>query len=297
MLRAIREIRPRWVVGENVLGIVNWNRGMVFEQVHVDLETEGYEVQAFVLPACSVGAPHRRDRTWFVAHAVKTPGAMDARAENLKKKEQRFGNSGTLAQELQTGFIYKRGLLPTVQTQGLNENGKTVFMPLGLLPSPTSTDWNTALSPEQAEKYRAKYPKAQALTQLRQMAVEGLLPTPMASGDICHPERIRRLKSAGGQTMGSRKCGKSRPNGIMDYLMFQGILLMPTMLDKENPTLTSRKRGNEPIMEQSAKSSKCGRSSQLNPLFVQEMMGFPYLWTELPFQSGEQKQSTPTETR
>ena len=115
---------------------------------------------------------------------LKTPGAMDARAENLKKKEQRFGNSGTLAQELQTGFIYKRGLLPTVQTQGLNENGKTVFMPLGLLPSPTSTDWNTALSPEQAEKYRAKYPKAQALTQLRQMAVEGLLPTPMASGAI-----------------------------------------------------------------------------------------------------------------
>ena len=69
MLRAIREIGPRWVVGENVLGIVNWSRGLVFKRVHVDLETAGYEVQAFVLPACSVGAKHLRYRVWFVAYA------------------------------------------------------------------------------------------------------------------------------------------------------------------------------------------------------------------------------------
>ncbi|WP_281671873.1 DNA cytosine methyltransferase [Rikenella microfusus] len=68
MLRAIREISPRWVVGENVRGILSWNDGMVFEQVCADLEAEGYEVQPFVLPACGVGAPHRRDRVWFVAH-------------------------------------------------------------------------------------------------------------------------------------------------------------------------------------------------------------------------------------
>lgn len=67
MLRAIREIRPRWVVGENVLGIVNWSDGMVFEQVCADLEGEGYEVQPFLIPACAVDAPHRRDRVWFVA--------------------------------------------------------------------------------------------------------------------------------------------------------------------------------------------------------------------------------------
>lgn len=73
MLRVIREIRPRWVVGENVLGIVSWDGGLVFEQVHADLEAAGYEVQAFVLPACSVGAPHLRYRTWFVAHAIEIP--------------------------------------------------------------------------------------------------------------------------------------------------------------------------------------------------------------------------------
>ena len=68
MLRAIQQIRPRWIVGENVFGIVNWSEGMVFEQVCSDMETEGYEVQPFILPACAVGAPHRRDRCWFIAH-------------------------------------------------------------------------------------------------------------------------------------------------------------------------------------------------------------------------------------
>jgi len=70
MLRAIREIQPRWIVGENVLGFVNWNGGMVFEEVQADLEAEGYEVQPYVLPAAAVGAPHRRDRVWFVAYAT-----------------------------------------------------------------------------------------------------------------------------------------------------------------------------------------------------------------------------------
>lgn len=68
MLRAIRELAPRWVVGENVYGIVNWSDGLVFEQVCADLEDEGYEVQPFLIPACAVDAPHRRDRVWFVAH-------------------------------------------------------------------------------------------------------------------------------------------------------------------------------------------------------------------------------------
>ena len=72
MLRAIRSIRPRWIVGENVYGLVNWSDGMVLEQVCADLEDEGYEVQPFVIPACAVGAPHRRDRVWIVAHSADT---------------------------------------------------------------------------------------------------------------------------------------------------------------------------------------------------------------------------------
>jgi len=68
MLRAIREIQPRWIVGENVRGLTNWNGGLVFDEVQSDLEAQGYEVTPFLLPACAVDAPHRRDRIWFVAH-------------------------------------------------------------------------------------------------------------------------------------------------------------------------------------------------------------------------------------
>jgi DNA (cytosine-5)-methyltransferase 1 len=67
MLRAIREVSPRFVVGENVRGLTNWNGGLVFDEVHSDLELEGYEVQAVVIPAAAVNAPHGRDRVWFVA--------------------------------------------------------------------------------------------------------------------------------------------------------------------------------------------------------------------------------------
>jgi DNA (cytosine-5)-methyltransferase 1 len=71
MLRVIREVKPSWVVGENVLGLVNWNEGLVFHEVQTDLEAEGYEVWPYVLPACSVNSPQKRDRVWFIAHSNK----------------------------------------------------------------------------------------------------------------------------------------------------------------------------------------------------------------------------------
>lgn len=94
MLRAIREIQPDWVVGENVAGILSMvqpgsetalgreeslfgevdrkrilhRQEYVVETVCNDLEREGYFVQPVVIPACAVGAPHRRDRVFFIAH-------------------------------------------------------------------------------------------------------------------------------------------------------------------------------------------------------------------------------------
>lgn len=88
MLRAIREIRPRWVVGENVRGFVNWSQGMVLDTVFADLEALGYEVQPFVLPACAVNAPHRRDRVWIVALRA------DAGAEGLRERQERADAHG-----------------------------------------------------------------------------------------------------------------------------------------------------------------------------------------------------------
>lgn len=69
MFRIIREVRPRWIIAENVAGLITWNNGMVLEQVCSDLEIEGHEVQPFIIPAVSVNAPHRRDRVWIVAYS------------------------------------------------------------------------------------------------------------------------------------------------------------------------------------------------------------------------------------
>jgi DNA (cytosine-5)-methyltransferase 1 len=72
MFRAILEVKPSWVVAENVYGLLTQAGGMVFERVCADLESAGYEVQPFVIPACAVGAPHRRDRVWIVAYRTNT---------------------------------------------------------------------------------------------------------------------------------------------------------------------------------------------------------------------------------
>ena len=100
MLRAIREIQPRWVVGENVFGLVNWNGGLVFHEVQADLEASGYQVWPYVLPAAAVNAPHRRDRVWFVGYrnAADTESQpsewLRPQQREFSKQEQReFGGT------------------------------------------------------------------------------------------------------------------------------------------------------------------------------------------------------------
>lgn len=63
-LRIIRQSRPAWVVAENVKGLLE----MGLDNILDDLETEGYNTQAYLIPACAVGAPHKRERLWIIAH-------------------------------------------------------------------------------------------------------------------------------------------------------------------------------------------------------------------------------------
>lgn len=70
-LEAVRVLHPSWVLLENVYGLLSLESGMAFESVCATLETFGYEVQSFVIPACAVDAPHIRQRVWIVAHAAR----------------------------------------------------------------------------------------------------------------------------------------------------------------------------------------------------------------------------------
>jgi DNA (cytosine-5)-methyltransferase 1 len=107
MLRVIREIQPRWVVGENVLGLVNWSEGLVFEEVQLDLEAEGYEVQAFILPASAKNAPHRRDRVWFVAYSNERDDGRAARKDERDSGTERVQERDTVRQFVESGEVQR----------------------------------------------------------------------------------------------------------------------------------------------------------------------------------------------
>jgi DNA (cytosine-5)-methyltransferase 1 len=87
MLRVIGECQPRWVVGENVRGLVSWSNGLVLETCYSDLEALGYSVQSFIIPACATGAPHRRDRVWIVANSDNSRTNERLRDNGIGEKE------------------------------------------------------------------------------------------------------------------------------------------------------------------------------------------------------------------
>lgn len=107
MLRAISEIKPTYVVGENVRGLTNWNGGMVFEEVCVDLESQGYTVQPVLLPACAVGAPHRRDRIWFVASNTLRIRQHERSCNNeINTNKTRFDALNDIAENVKYGTSF-----------------------------------------------------------------------------------------------------------------------------------------------------------------------------------------------
>ena len=86
MLRVIRETKPRWVIGENVEGIVNINEGMVLRQVLTDLENEGFKSQCIIIPASGIGAWHQRKRIWIVANSDSNRYVSEIRGGDAKEK-------------------------------------------------------------------------------------------------------------------------------------------------------------------------------------------------------------------
>lgn len=217
------------------------------------------------------------------------------------------------------------GLLPTVQTQGLkqcNKKGKTEFVPLDLLPTPNAMDiahkdmeinergrrnpkrgktdhslgledmavaklLPTPCSIEATKFTKTINPNSQMGQGLTALAVNGLLPTPTAM-EVKHSKRVKGLKEQGAKGMYSRKNGALRPNGLTDFLDFH-YLLTPMAADgmRANMKMQALKNHNKEkanLAEQIAHKVG-GGTSQLNPLFVEEMMGFPLMWTALPFLS------------
>lgn len=93
-LRVIREVQPSYVVGENVAGLVSMDDGETLERIFADLEGEAYTVESFIIPACAVGAWHRRDRIWIVAYCDKNEYT------ELRKSRQRIDSQKLLGSDV-----------------------------------------------------------------------------------------------------------------------------------------------------------------------------------------------------
>lgn len=96
--RIIREAKPQWVLLENVKGILSLEQGVVFENLLLELESYGYETETFIIPACAINAPHRRDRVWIIAYSE---GIGRKRWSNIKEKTSGKDGEGIAIDELE----------------------------------------------------------------------------------------------------------------------------------------------------------------------------------------------------
>ncbi len=124
MFRVIQELKPRWVLGENVANFVN----MELERTILDLEDEGYETQAFLIPACAIGAPHRRDRVWIVANTgrkLQQGGELKKTLEIEVKKQ--YANKPKRPSS-SPGHVFPDTYCEGQQTRGCKEpTGRKIF--------------------------------------------------------------------------------------------------------------------------------------------------------------------------
>ena len=81
-IRVVRECKPKWFIGENVEGIINIQEGMVLRQVQNDLDSEGFKVQCFIIPASGIGAWHNRNRVWILACNISNTNSIRHRRGN-----------------------------------------------------------------------------------------------------------------------------------------------------------------------------------------------------------------------
>ena len=105
MLRIIREVSPRYIVGENVRGLLNWSGGLVFDEVCTDLEDAGYEVTPYLLPACGVNAPHRRDRIWFIANSTKCNDRRNTGSVPSSEEKERICERNEIPKPIKSGEV------------------------------------------------------------------------------------------------------------------------------------------------------------------------------------------------
>lgn len=270
---------------------------LLFQLVPSEHHTEETEfgllptVQTQGLKQCN-----KKGKTEFVPlDLLPTPNAMDIAHKDMEINERgrRNPKKGKTDHSLGLEDMAVAQLLPT--PTALDKGGGRINKSLspnaaerptlalaarkGLLPTPCSIE---------ATKFtKTINPNSQMGQGLTALAVNGLLPTPTAM-EVKHSKRVKGLKEQGAKGMYSRKNGALRPNGLTDFLDFNGMMPTPSARDWKGCTNLGVKKANGNVYGETLPDTVkrvTGGSSQLNPLFVEEMMGFPLMWTALPFLS------------
>jgi hypothetical protein len=212
------------------------------------------------------------------------------------------GKNGHFEVNEKTGKMYLKRDTGWTYTPTLNG-----LASMGLLPTPTTTDWNTPLNAEQKENYLERYKRKDVTPsctyQLRQMAADGLLPTPRAN-EANPPLDSENVANRNKSNL-EEEIAKSLQSGFLptpDASMWRdGLMSEATARMAQKHQINLARHIAQQLIGggKTMKQDNDGQTSRLSPLFTEEMMGFPLMWTALPFLStnGDKKHSRHTETQ
>ena len=221
MLRVIRQIQPTFVIGENVAGILSMvqpgeevkvgsttslfeenddiyqkKQGFVVETVCSDLEREGYSVQPFVIPACAVGAPHQRDRLWFVARRNVPTSPTDTMYEGILRrpgvnesegKAQRLQERNEIQQPTEPSSLLRHAP-DTFNTGAEGMRERQAEIPFSRAASHTISGGDTTQQAYQgSEEERRKDDGQQSQRRTTPQWADGLLQLPRHTADTLRP--------------------------------------------------------------------------------------------------------------
>lgn len=330
MLRAIRQIHPTWVVGENVAGIktmvesfqsLRWDAQTIFSKriTYIEKKADSHSTKSVQISKPKDIPSNRLLFQLAVSERptegieygllqeeyqqlLLTPTAVMITEDPKKFKERAKKNgyrNGTTYGSLASQVMFS-DILPTPNAMDIphkdmeiNERGRRnpkrgkTDHSLGLEDMAVAKLLPTPCSIEATKFTKTINPNSQMGQGLTALAVNGLLPTPTAM-EVKHSNRVKGLKEQGAKGMYSRKNGALRPNGLTDFLDFNGMMPTPSARDWNGCTNPGVKKVNGNVYGETLPDTVkkvTGSTSQLNPLFVEEMMGFPLMWTALPFLS------------
>jgi DNA (cytosine-5)-methyltransferase 1 len=292
MFRIIKTFKPKFVIGENVKGLINIQDGVVFETVCTDLESEGYEVQAFNIPAAGVGAPHRRERIWILATNVANSISDNEREqvtrgdeEEKRIQEEYRQDNSTTRQSSRTSAIRNgdRGYEDMANTESERTRSNNEGVRQGI--SGINRGQGTIGTKKDMANSNTRFSNGTNEEIFSRGQTSNISST---GGGDKNVENSRCTLQQGTvfQERMKMKLEKGMPISLNDQVAHPNMMwptprankVIPMITDKNREKLANRNKSN--LEEEVA--GHCGQATgSLNPTWVEWLMGYPAGYTDL----------------